>query len=224
MERGPPSHDIIPTSTELKPNTQHYKKAWIAFCKCAVTSHVTSHLQNAMDFLALQIQSHFSNTRWHAMLPRVCRMWSKFFCSAAVIGFLIMTCLCWADLWITANDPDVKPPGEVAQHQDHSWWYKGRPDPIFMMAHNRHQIQGRQVIANPIPTAPWACRARIKIFDLWCSTTRWFRVPVFWQKIRRYPGTAPSSVSLGLNSDSRTQGFGGHFYMYFLKDRKYNKS
>jgi hypothetical protein len=36
-----------------------------------------------------------------------------------------------------------------------------------------------------------------------------------------FPGKA---VSLGLNSDSRTQGFGGHFYMYFLKKRKYNKS
>jgi hypothetical protein len=36
--------------------------------------------------------------------------------------------------------------------------------------------------------------------------------------------TKTKSVSLGLNSDSRTQGFGGHFYMYFLKKMKYNKS
>jgi hypothetical protein len=31
-------------------------------------------------------------------------------------------------------------------------------------------------------------------------------------------------VSLGLYSDNRTQGFGGHFYMYFSRRRKYNKS
>jgi hypothetical protein len=33
----------------------------------------------------------------------------------------------------------------------------------------------------------------------------------------------PPIVSLGLNSDNRTQGFGGHFYMYFSRRREKEK-
>jgi hypothetical protein len=75
----------------------YYKKCYITFCKCKVTSHVacnaTLHLQNAMEFTVPKIGSHFANARWHhmwhVMSPCIHRMWCNTFCSVGIPCFIL---------------------------------------------------------------------------------------------------------------------------------------